>query len=81
VRAAGRAHRDFPVLLKQDGGSIRAGVIDLAFLEDDVWQVVDFKTDVDIRPRIEEYTIQIRWYVHAIGQITGLRARGYLLRV
>ena len=81
VRAAARAHREYPVTLKQDGGSILEGVIDLAFLEDDVWQIVDFKTDVDIRPRIEEYTIQVRWYVHAIERITGLRARGYLLRV
>ena len=81
VRAAARSHREYPVTLAEDGGSILEGVIDLAFLEDDVWQIVDFKTDVDIRSRIEEYTIQVRWYVHAIERITGLRARGYLLRV
>ncbi len=81
VRKATRAHREYPVTLKQDGGSILEGVIDLAFLEDDVWQIVDFKTDVDIRPRIEEYAIQVRWYVHAIERLTALRAKGYLLRV
>ena len=81
VRRAARVHREYPVTFKSDDGPILEGVIDLAFLEDDVWQIVDFKTDVDIEPRIEEYTLQVGWYVHAIERITGLAARGYLLRV
>jgi hypothetical protein len=43
--------------------------------------VVDFKTDVDIAPRINEYRAQLSLYVRGISQTTGAPARGVLLRV
>jgi len=58
------------------------GVIDAAFLEDgEGWTVVDFKTDVEIAGRLEEYRGQVALYAEAVGQATGMRARGVLLRV
>jgi ATP-dependent exoDNAse (exonuclease V) beta subunit len=65
-----------------EGGVLVEGVIDAAFLEDgEGWTVVDFKTDVEIAGRLEEYRRQVGIYAEAVGQATGMRARGVLLRV
>jgi ATP-dependent exoDNAse (exonuclease V) beta subunit len=58
------------------------GVVDVAFVEDDAgWTVVDFKTDVELAGRLEEYRRQVGLYVEAIRRATGRAARGVLLRV
>ena len=78
----GRCRRETPVLLRLDDGVIVEGVVDAAFLEDGAgWTVVDFKTDVEIAGRLEEYRRQVGLYARAIAQATGARARGVLLRV
>jgi ATP-dependent exoDNAse (exonuclease V) beta subunit len=64
----------------EDGGRLE-GVVDLAFLEAGTWHVIDFKTDADVRSRIEHYAVQVGWYTHAMARLTGVPARGYLLRV
>jgi ATP-dependent exoDNAse (exonuclease V) beta subunit len=56
-------------------------VIDAAFLEDGGWTVVDFKTDVELGGRLEEYRRQVALYVDAVARATGVAARGVLLRV
>ena len=57
-------------------------MIDAAFLEDGEGRtVVDFKTDVEIAGRLEEYRRQVGIYAEAVGRATGVRARGVLLRV
>ena len=81
VQAADRAHRELPVTLAVEDGRILEGVIDLAFLEGDTWNVVDFKTDADLTPRLEHYRFQLGWYIHAMTRITGLAAKGYLLAI
>jgi ATP-dependent exoDNAse (exonuclease V) beta subunit len=57
------------------------GVIDLAFVENDEWQVVDFKTDEDLQSNKRAYERQLRWYIHALSKITGLPGQGALLKV
>jgi ATP-dependent exoDNAse (exonuclease V) beta subunit len=79
VQAAELAHRELPVTLKVREDRILEGVIDLAFLEDATWYVVDFKTDADITARLEHHRFQLGWYRHAMAKITGLPAKGYLL--
>jgi len=79
---AGRCRRETPVLLRLDDGVIVEGVVDAAFLEDGAgWTIVDFKTDVEIAGRLEEYRRQVALYARAIAQATGGPARGVLLRV
>ena len=52
------------------------GVIDLCFLENGAWVLVDYKTD---RCPAEElpamYGDQLRWYARALREITGLPVR------
>ena len=47
ARQAAQRHRELPILIKDDLVGLLEAVIDLAFLEDDAWIVVDFKTDVE----------------------------------
>ena len=42
-RAAERKHREYPVMLQVDGGRLMEGIIDLAFVENGAWVIVDFK--------------------------------------
>src|SRR5207244_797787 len=79
---AGHCRRECPVGVQVEGGVLVEGVIDAAFLEDgEGWTVVDFKTDVEIAGRLEEYRRQVGVYAEAVGRATGVRARGVLLRV
>jgi ATP-dependent exoDNAse (exonuclease V) beta subunit len=58
------------------------GVVDLAFRDDDVWHVVDFKTDREMSAAGSgRYERQVRLYATAIAQATGIPARAYLLRI
>jgi ATP-dependent exoDNAse (exonuclease V) beta subunit len=81
ARAAKRKHREYPVMLRADGGRLMEGVIDLAFVEDDGWVIVDFKTDADISGQRAQYQRQLQWYASALSRLTGLPARAYLLGV
>jgi ATP-dependent exoDNAse (exonuclease V) beta subunit len=58
---------------------IMEGVIDLAFVENDEWVVVDFKTDADISGHRAQYERQLQWYAYALSRLTGLRIRASLL--
>jgi ATP-dependent exoDNAse (exonuclease V) beta subunit len=77
---AGRCRRECPVAVQLDGELIE-GLVDAAFLEDGAWTVVDFKTDVEVAGRLEEYRRQVGLYVAAVEGATRLPARGVLLRV
>jgi ATP-dependent exoDNAse (exonuclease V) beta subunit len=79
--AAGRCRRECPVALRLDGTLVE-GVVDLAFAEDGTeWTVVDFKTDVEIAGRLDEYRRQVALYAAAVARATGASARPVLLRV
>jgi ATP-dependent helicase/nuclease subunit A len=77
ARASQRCHREYPLTLRLDGGRLIEGVIDLAFVENGQWMIVDFKTD-DQR---DHYETQLQWYAYALKELTGIPARAHLLRV
>jgi ATP-dependent helicase/nuclease subunit A len=81
VRAASKIHREWPVILATDTGETLDGSIDLAFLEDDRWILVDYKTDLAPQLRQEAYRRQMLWYLHAIHRLTSLPANGILLHL
>ena len=87
VRRAARAtqlRREVPVTVRQDDGALVEGVADAAFYEASPrpsWTVVDWKTDLEITGRLDEYRRQVGLYAAAIARATGVAARGVLLRV
>jgi ATP-dependent exoDNAse (exonuclease V) beta subunit len=81
ARQAARCHRELPILIKHDLGVLDA-VIDLAFLEEKTWTVVDFKTDEEDPQRVTKYRRQVGWYIYSIEKATGASsAGGYLLHL
>ena len=64
-----------------DDTRLLEGVIDLAFVEDGAWVVVDFKTDADGGERRAQYERQLQWYAYALAELTGLPAQAQLLGV
>jgi ATP-dependent helicase/nuclease subunit A len=86
ARGAERIHREYPVTLPiEEGEAVLEGVIDLAFIDDGAWVIVDFKTDTDSISdsggRRAQYSRQLQWYGYALERLTGLRAKAYLLEV
>jgi len=83
VRAARATslRRETPIALGLPDGTLVEGVVDAAFEERDGWTVVDFKTDVELTGRLEEYGRQVELYARAIARATGRPARPVLLRV
>jgi ATP-dependent helicase/nuclease subunit A len=77
----GRCHREYPVTLRLENGRMLEGVVDLAFVEDGKWVVVDFKTDADSAERRTQYQRQLRWYAYALTRLTGMDARAILLGI
>ena len=84
ARCVERSHlrREVPVTSVLDDRRLAEGVIDLAFREaDGSWKVVDFKTDVDLRPRLAEYRKQVSRYCDGVAEATGEPVHGVLLWV
>jgi ATP-dependent exoDNAse (exonuclease V) beta subunit len=78
----GACRRETPVTCRLADGTVVEGIVDLAFEENGEWIVVDYKSDRVLAAEGEErYRRQIGFYVSAIGQATGLRASGVLVRV
>jgi hypothetical protein len=82
VRGSSDVRRECPVLLRLDDGGVVEGIADLAFLEGlngkTIWNVVDFKTDLAIASRLDEYRAQISLYARGIGRAIDLPTRGIL---
>jgi ATP-dependent helicase/nuclease subunit A len=85
AKRASECRRESPISARAADGTLIEGVLDLAFreLEENapIWTVVDFKTDVEILGRREDYRRQVRVYADAVAAATGERARGILLSV
>jgi ATP-dependent exoDNAse (exonuclease V) beta subunit len=81
ARKAERCHRELPVMLRLEENRMLEGVIDLAFLEQGAWTVVDFKSDADLKARRADYRRQLQWYGAALARITGQPVRGWILGV
>jgi ATP-dependent exoDNAse (exonuclease V) beta subunit len=83
AHGAATVMRECPLMVRLEDGVTLEGIADLAFAEgknrDATWTVVDFKTDIEIAPRIDEYRAQIGLYMHAIRQSTGRPATGAIL--
>ena len=83
-RSAGRGacRRESAVSLVLDNGVLVEGIVDLAFEEDGVWTIVDYKTDRDLEAAGEErYRRQVAVYAAAIAQATAARTEGILVRL
>jgi ATP-dependent exoDNAse (exonuclease V) beta subunit len=81
ARTSERCHREYPVTLRLDKGKMLEGVVDLAFVENGAWVVVDFKTDADGVERRIQYQRQLRWYAYALTRLTGMESRAILLGI
>jgi ATP-dependent exoDNAse (exonuclease V) beta subunit len=83
AQAVGHCRREVPVSLVLEDGLLIEGVVDLAFFEPGTngWTVVDFKTDLELRGRLDEYRIQVGMYARAVAAATGMRARAVLLKL
>ena len=69
-------HREWAFNLRGEGQTLIQGVIDLCFLEEDQWVLVDYKTDAaDGDTLRERYTLQLQWYARALARITGKPVR------
>ena len=72
-------HREwnFNLRIRRGGEMILQGVIDCAFLEEDGWVVLDYKTDrvEDSEKFTEEYLPQLMWYKRAVEELTGRRVK------
>jgi ATP-dependent exoDNAse (exonuclease V) beta subunit len=79
--ASGQCRRETPIALRQADGSIVDGVVDLAFLENGAWIVVDFKTDRELERGLAVYRRQVGLYAAAIQAATGLKTAAVLLRI
>jgi ATP-dependent exoDNAse (exonuclease V) beta subunit len=87
VRAAaaakrGLCRREAPVAVEIDGVLVE-GVVDAAFrdADDGPWTVVDFKTDVQIGARHDDYVRQVALYARAIAEATGAPVAAVLLQL
>jgi ATP-dependent exoDNAse (exonuclease V) beta subunit len=81
ARAAQARRRETPVTWLQKDGTMIEGVLDLAFDEDGLTTVVDFKTDHELAAGEARYRAQVQQYVNAVARATGRRAKGVLFKV
>ena len=73
--AARSLHREWPFTMQLHDGSptMVQGIVDAAFLEDDKWILIDYKTDRDTRKEvfISRHERQMNWYRTAVERLTG----------
>jgi ATP-dependent exoDNAse (exonuclease V) beta subunit len=81
ARKSKLCRRELPILLKLEGNRVLEGVIDLAFEENGIWHVVDFKTDAEIGPGRKSYEKQIRWYCLALARLNQTPVEAHLLSI
>ena len=65
--------REWGFNLRMEGDTLLQGVIDCAFMEDNGWVLMDYKTDyiTDEDAFIQRYAMQLEWYAQALEKITG----------
>ena len=81
ARGAQRLHRELPIILKLEDQKVLEGIIDLAFLENGTWQIVDFKTDADIAQNQTHYKRQLHWYALALARLNQTPVEAHLLSI
>ena len=74
--AATQVEREWPFSLMAEERMILQGVLDCCFMEDGAWVVIDYKTDrADPAQLALRYRDQLRWYMRALHDITGIPVR------
>ena len=81
ARKAERLHREYPIILKLDGNRVLEGILDLVFVDQGVWHIVDFKTDADIAVNQAHYKRQLQWYSLAISRLNAASVHAHLLSI
>lgn len=68
-----RREWSFNLVMDDVQGTLLQGVIDCAFMENEGWVLVDYKTDriEDEEAFCQRYAMQIEWYARALERITG----------
>ena len=77
ARKSKLCRRELPILLKLEPNRVLEGVIDLAFEENGIWHIVDFKTDAEL----QHYENQLRWYSLALARLNKTPVEAHLLAV
>jgi ATP-dependent helicase/nuclease subunit A len=77
----GDCHRDLPLTMRMEDGTLIEGVADLVFREDDRWIVVDFKTDRELASGLERYRRQVSLYAKTISEVRDAETAAFLLSV
>ena len=75
--ASARSHRELPITFRLSATKVLEGVIDLAWVENGRWHVIDYKAE----DQVAKYEKQLGWYIHALSSMTGMPADGTLLQV
>jgi ATP-dependent exoDNAse (exonuclease V) beta subunit len=77
----GACHREIPLTLLEEDGTLIEGLADLAFRENGKWIVVDFKTDQELATALERYRRQVAIYATAISKATSSSSEAFLFRL
>jgi ATP-dependent helicase/nuclease subunit A len=75
--AGAERHRELPVMVRLADGAIVDGRIDVAWCGENLWTVVDYKTD----RREKRNVAQVQLYALALQRATGIPARALVLEV
>ena len=77
IPAGAERHRELPVLVRLEDGTLADGRIDFAWRAGNLWTVVDYKTD----RREKRSIVQVQLYAFALERATGIPARALVLEV
>jgi ATP-dependent exoDNAse (exonuclease V) beta subunit len=75
--AGAERHRELPVMVRLEDGTLVDGRIDFAWCSGNLWTVVDYKTD----RREKRNVAQVQLYALALQRATKIPARGLVLEV
>jgi ATP-dependent helicase/nuclease subunit A len=82
--AARQCRRESAISVMLEDGNLVEGVADLVFLDqaangENIWTVVDYKTDIDPSAHLATYRAQVGLYVKAVALATGMPVRGVIM--
>jgi ATP-dependent helicase/nuclease subunit A len=77
VPAGAKRHRELPVMVRMQDGTLVEGRVDFAWSDGSMWSVVDYKTD----RRENRNVTQLQLYGLALQRSTSLPVRGIVLEV
>ena len=74
---SGNVRREWPFALRARPDAYVQGVVDLCFIEDGAWILVDYKTDAVETASVlaDRYRNQLSWYREALSRLTGKPVR------